>query len=290
VEYEIRLRRVRAEPFSEDAIAKHVDRLAHLDDAGQLIAAGPLADGAGGVILARFGDLAEAQRFAQADPYVTGGWETAEVRPWQWAHRANHYLDPALPGRRAPVPRRFVPLPLDKHDWGRSPLPGQIVLVTTVDRDGAVDVAPKSWVSMAAFDPPVIGFGCNTAHLTHDNAAATGEFVINVVPASLAPATWAMLADRGGERLEHARLRLGRASAVAAPVILDCVAHLECQLEQIVTFGHGEVFIFGRVVAVAIDEECLTGDAAVAYRRLDPCFFLQAGLYAGLGSPASSAG
>jgi len=288
VEFEIRLRRVRTEPFSEDAITEHVDRLAHLDDAGQLIAAGPLADGTGGVILARFDDLAEAQRYAEADPYVTGGWERAEVRPWQWAHRANQYLDQALTGRRTPAQRRFAPLPLDKHDWSRSPLPGQIVLVTTVDRDGAVDVAPKSWVSMAGFDPPVIGFGCSTAHLTHDNAAATGEFVINVVPASLAPATWAMLAHHGAERLEHARLRLGPASALAAPVVLDCVAHLECQLEQIVTFGHDEVFIFGRIVAAAIDAECLTGDAAVAYRRLDPCFFLQGGLYAGLGSPASA--
>jgi len=285
-EYEIRLRRVRDEPFSEDAITEHVDRLAQLDDAGQLIAAGPLADGTAGLILARFDDLAEAERYAQADPFVTGGWETAEVRPWQWAHRANHYLDPALPGRRGPVSRRFVPLPLDKHGWVRSPLPGQIVLVTTVDRDGAVDVAPKSWVSMAAFDPPVIGFGCNTSHRTHGNAAATGEFVINVVPLSLAPAVWAMLASHGEERLEHAHLSMGPASAVAAPVVLDCAAHFECQLERIVTFGHGEVFIFGRVVAAAIDEQCLTGDAAVAYRRLDPCFFLQAGLYAGLGSPA----
>jgi len=290
VEFEIRLRRVRADPFSEDAIAEHVDRLADLDDAGQLIAAGPLADGTGGVILARFGDLAEAQRYAQADPYVTGGWEMAEVRPWQWAHRGNQYLDPELPGRRAPAPRRFVPLPLDKHDWSRSPLPGQIVLVTTADRDGAVDVAPKSWVSMAAFDPPVIGFGCSTAHLTHDNAAATGEFVVNVVPASLAPAAWAMPGSHGGERLEHARLRLGPASAVAVPVVLDCVAHLECRLQQIVTFGGDEVFIFGRIVAAAIDAECLTDDAAAAYRRLDPCFFLQARLYAGLGPPASADG
>jgi len=45
----------------------------------------------------------------------------------------------------------FREMPL--HKWP-SPLPGQIVLVTSQDEHGAVDVAPKSWVSAVAMAGP----------------------------------------------------------------------------------------------------------------------------------------
>jgi flavin reductase (DIM6/NTAB) family NADH-FMN oxidoreductase RutF/uncharacterized protein YciI len=286
VEFEIRLRRVRPEPFSDEAVARHVDRLADLDDAGRLIAAGPRDDGSGGLILARFDSVADAEDFAATEPFVTGGWETAEVVPWQPATRSNQYLDPGLAGRRAAGDRRFVPLPLDKRDWACSPLPGQIVLVSTVDAGGEVDIAPKSWVSMAAFDPPMIGFGCNTAHRTYANVVASGDFVINVLPADLAPAAWGMLDRHGAERIESSHLTLRPAGTVSAPVVADCVAHLECRYERAAEFGSGEVFVFGRIVAAAIDERCLADDPAVAYRCLNPCFFLQDNHFAALGQPA----
>lgn len=38
-------------------------------------------------------------------------------------------------------------LPLDKRVWSPSPLPGQIVLVTTLNGDGQSNVAPKNWLS-----------------------------------------------------------------------------------------------------------------------------------------------
>lgn len=102
VEFEIRLYQRSPEPFTAEAIAAHVDRLAALDDAGRLIAAGPLGDGSGGLILARFDSADDAQQWAATEPFVTGGWETVEVRPWQHAHRGNDYLDPTLPERRRP--------------------------------------------------------------------------------------------------------------------------------------------------------------------------------------------
>jgi flavin reductase (DIM6/NTAB) family NADH-FMN oxidoreductase RutF/uncharacterized protein YciI len=286
VEFEIRLQRVRRDPFTEEAIRAHVDRLADLDDAGRLIAAGPRADGTGGVILARFADRAEAQRFADTEPFATGGWETVEVHEWQPADRANGYLDSSLPTRRDAPARRFVDLPGDERRWPRSPLPGQIVLVTTVDAGGEVNVAPESWVSMAAFDPPTVGFGCSTTHRTHRNVEDSGEFVVNVVPSSLAPRAWAMLGDHGVERVDHAGLTLLDATTVRPPRLAECSAHLECVHERTVEFGHGEVFIFGRITAASIDERALDEDVAVGYGRLDPCFFLHDRLHAGLAPPA----
>ncbi|HVB42294.1 MAG TPA: hypothetical protein VNF47_06235 [Streptosporangiaceae bacterium] len=50
-------------------------------------------------------------------------------------------------------PRRTakIAFPADKADWHPSVLPGPIVLVSTVDKRGEPNIAPKSWISMMAF-------------------------------------------------------------------------------------------------------------------------------------------
>ena len=83
--------------------------------------------------------------------------------------------------------RMFQEMPLDKWQWSPSPLPGQVVLVTSVNADGEVDVAPKSWVTMMSTgEIPLIGFGCTMEHRTAHNVMATGEFAISVPDESLA--------------------------------------------------------------------------------------------------------
>lgn len=176
--------------------------------------------------------------------------------------------------------RRFVELPLDKHAWSPSPLLGQVVLVTTRDAAGSVDVAPKSWVSMVSFTGPVLGFGCNVGHRTYRNVEATGEFVVNVPGSSLAASTWGMLT--AADRL--AELTLAPARTVAAPVVEQCSAYLECRHERTVGLAAGEVFVLGTVTAVAVAEASVAAaDPADRYATLDPFFFLEGGWYAPAG-------
>lgn len=173
-------------------------------------------------------------------------------------------------------------MPLDKHGWHPSPLPGQIVIVSTVDVDGEPNIAPKSWVSMAAFEGPVVGFGCNVEHSTYRNIATTGEFVVNVPARSLVQTVWSLADTHGGERTARSGLTLVPSSRVAAPRVAECRAFIECRYRSETDFGSDEVFVFGTVVAAAIDRDCVQGSAADRYGRLDPVFFLESGLYAGL--------
>ena len=71
-------------------------------------------------------------------------------------------------------------LDLGKRTWYPSPLLGQIVLVTTLNQDGTADLAPKSWVSMMALEPPILAPGCSLQHCTARNILERKEFVINV--------------------------------------------------------------------------------------------------------------
>jgi flavin reductase (DIM6/NTAB) family NADH-FMN oxidoreductase RutF len=177
-----------------------------------------------------------------------------------------------------------VALPLDKRDWHPSMLAGQIVLVSTVDAEGRQNVAPKSWVTMVAFEGPVVAFGCNVTHRTYQNAVETGEFVVNALPESLVERAWKLSDLHGAERLRECGLTPAPAQKVNAPLVAECPAHLECEVEDVKRWGD-EVFVFGRVVAASMDEECLAGELAEQYERLAPVFFLEAGTYAGLTRP-----
>ncbi len=174
-----------------------------------------------------------------------------------------------------------VPFNPDKATWHPSVLPGQVVLVSTVDGSGQANVAPKSWVTMAAFEGPIVAFGCTRAHRTLRNVEETGEFVMNVVSEPMVDRVWALPRHHGAERLRRSGFTLGPARRVRPPLVDECPAHLECQLDDVKWYG-AEAFVFGRIVAAEIDPDCLAGSSAQQYLRLRPVFFLEGSTYGSL--------
>jgi len=64
--------------------AAHIQRLEELDAMGQVLLAGPLTDKHGSLIVIEASSLAEAEAFAQSDPYtVYGVFDRVEVHPFQ---------------------------------------------------------------------------------------------------------------------------------------------------------------------------------------------------------------
>lgn len=179
-----------------------------------------------------------------------------------------------------------VSMGTDKRAWHPSPLPGQVVLVTSLTPDGRPSVATKSWISMVAFGPPpILMFGCNRSHATARNVLATGEFVVNVPGVDLSATAWAVGSDHatpGVDRFDRHGLSTVAAEVVAPPRVAECHAHLECKLDRIESWGE-EVGIFGQIVAGSIDRWALGGDEAARYGSLSPFFFLESGWLAPLG-------
>jgi len=81
-------------PLRAKARTEHIARLKQLNEAGRLILAGPNpaidsnepgeAGFSGSLIVAEFDSLAEAQAWAEADPYLAAGvYEKVEVKPFK---------------------------------------------------------------------------------------------------------------------------------------------------------------------------------------------------------------
>lgn len=165
---------------------------------------------------------------------------------------------------------------IDKRTWHPSPLLGQIVLVTTLNEDGTSNIAPKSWISMMAFEPSLVAIDCNLLHWTAQNILARKEFVINVPGAELAEIVWKSHELPHPRPVEAAGLTPIPSLKVKPPRIEECKAHLECVLDQYRTYGD-EVILLGRIVAASLDKAAL--EANDPYEYLKMFVYLEAGSY-----------
>lgn len=174
---------------------------------------------------------------------------------------------------------RKVSCPIDKRAWHPSLLPGPIALVSTVGEDGAANVAPKSWLQMVSFDPPILMFAGSREGQTEANAVASGCFAVNLVDGALAERASECVRWHGAERIERSGFRLAAASAIRAPLVDDAPAHLECRLHGTNEVGSGFV-VFGEIIAASMRDDLVTGEPRDRYARLDQALFLEDGLIA----------
>ena len=172
-----------------------------------------------------------------------------------------------------------IPFPTDKREWHPSLIPGPIALISTVGSSGAPNVAPKSFIQMVSFEPPILMFSGSKGGKTEENIEVTGCFAVNLVDGSLARRTYECIRWQGAERIERSGFKLTPASSIEAPLVDDCRAHLECRLHGTQEVGSGLV-VFGEIVAGSILEEIAALEPRDRYPALDQALFLEEGLYA----------
>lgn len=92
IRYVVTLTRNPEHPRDEALIREHVAFLRGLEREGRLVDAGPFEDGQGGMIILRAESLEAARRIAAADPFISSGYETCEVRTWLLSREENDHM------------------------------------------------------------------------------------------------------------------------------------------------------------------------------------------------------
>jgi len=109
--------------------------------------------------------------------------------------------------------------------------PGPVVMVTTAWH-GRANVMTLSWHMMMDFEPPIIGCVISDRNYSFGLLRATGECVINIPTVELAAKTVRVgnTTGRKIDKFKAFRLTPMPASRVAAPLIAECYANLECKV------------------------------------------------------------
>ena len=142
-------------------------------------------------------------------------------------------------------------------------VPRPIALVSTADRNGAPNLAPFSFFCGVGSAPPTLLFcpalrSASRADQTPRkdtlrNVEETGEFVVNVVSASIAAAANATAAEVAPDVDEFAISGLTPvpSSVVRPPRVAESPAQMECKLLQVIYTSNqpgGGVIVLGEIV------------------------------------------
>jgi len=109
--------------------------------------------------------------------------------------------------------------------------PGPVVMVTTA-RKGRANVMTLSWHTMMEFEPPLVGCVLSGRNYSFAALKATRECVINIPTVELAAKVVACgnTSGRRVDKFDAYRLTATPAARVAAPLIAECYANLECKV------------------------------------------------------------
>jgi len=109
--------------------------------------------------------------------------------------------------------------------------PGPVVLLTTA-RKGRANVMTLSWHMMVEFEPPLVACVVSNANRSFAALRATKECVIAVPALRLAPTVVSVgnCSGRDVRKFEKFGLTPAPAQRVAAPLVVECFANLECRV------------------------------------------------------------
>jgi len=140
-------------------------------------------------------------------------------------------------------------------------VPRPIAWVSTLSTDGVANLAPHSFFTVASQLPPIVQFTSIGRNDSLRNAVETGEFVISMANRELFEQINATGTNYPPEvdEFEAVGVESEPSELVRPPRVAGSPASVECITESTVEFEHS-VVVFGRVVAIAVDEAVLEGD------------------------------
>lgn len=140
-------------------------------------------------------------------------------------------------------------------------VPRPIAWVCTRSAEGADNLAPHSFFTVACVDPPMVQFTSVGTKDSLRNVAATGEFVVCLAPEALFEQVNATGTDfpAGVSEFGAVGLTPEPSLLVAPPRVAESPVALECRLHRTLELGDSTVVI-GRVLHAAVHTEVFDGD------------------------------
>jgi flavin reductase (DIM6/NTAB) family NADH-FMN oxidoreductase RutF len=155
--------------------------------------------------------------------------------------------------------------------------PRPIAFVSTIGEDGVYNVAPFSFFTLMSLRPAVVGFAIASRRGgakkdTLVNIEFSGDFVINIVPESIAQA----MNQAAGEYPSHvdefkeAGLTPMESDLVRPPRVAESPIQFECRLMQVMEFGvlpRVRHFVIGEILRVHVQDDLMV-DGVIKSDRL----------------------
>lgn len=140
--------------------------------------------------------------------------------------------------------------------------PMHTVLISCIGKAGKPNITTIAWAMPTSKEPLLVAISLSPKRHSYSLIEESGEFIINIPTLELLQAVYACgsLTGRSFDKFKKANLTPMAAKKVKAPAIRECIAHLECKVENKFVTGDHTVFV-GKVLEAYAD----TGVFAESY-------------------------
>jgi flavin reductase (DIM6/NTAB) family NADH-FMN oxidoreductase RutF len=163
-------------------------------------------------------------------------------------------------------------------------LAGAPVVLVTTRWHGVANVMPVAWNMPLSHDPPLVGIAVHPSRHTYDMLRLSEEFALNVPSRRLMNHVQYLgtVSGRDVQKIEMAKLPTFKAQRVNAPLLEDCLAYIECSVQEVLHLGDHHLFV-GKVLAAQAEGEAFEEAWLLEDDDYKPLHHLGGELYAILG-------
>lgn len=146
-------------------------------------------------------------------------------------------------------------------------VPAPVILLSCVGEDGSANIMALSWVGVACQTPPIVSVAVRAERFSYSLIRQTGEFALNIPPASLIRAVdfCGVVSGRDVSKFAETRLTPIPGLKVQAPLIQECPVNLECVVRNSLVLGSHVLFL-AEVVALHADDEVVENGGVIIGR------------------------
>lgn len=173
-----------------------------------------------------------------------------------------------------------VSIPVLQSYLSHAVAPRPIAFVSTMDKNGNLNLSPFSFFNIFSTNPPIAVFSparsgrTNTTKHTHDNVLEIPEAVINIVTYDMVYQTSLASSEfpKGMNEFEKAGLTPLVSTMVKPPRVKESPVQMECKVKQVIELGQNAGagnLVICEIVLIHIKEEILNENHAIDQRKLD---------------------
>ena len=131
---------------------------------------------------------------------------------------------------------------------------GPTVLITS-QSEGKPNVMTAAWQTPVSKDPPLVAVSIAPKRYSHQLIEQSGDFVLNVPSREILKKVHdcGTVSGKDVDKFEKFGLTPADSVTVGAPLIEECIAHLECTLYDSLTVGDHTLFV-GEVLSASVEE------------------------------------
>ena len=138
--------------------------------------------------------------------------------------------------------------------------PSSTTLVTCQGKNGPPNALAIAWIMPVSLNPPILVFSIRKERHSYKLLEQAAEFVVNVAGFDLAHQVLycGRKSGKDVDKFKETGLTAGKAKKVGAPIIKECVAHVECKIVEMMPRGD-HVLVMGNVLAAYAEKEAFKG-------------------------------